>query len=73
MVASYYHHRRRVGRSPPCVNSNSTDYGEHRMRTVYIRASMVGDGRRARNSRSMQPIGYYCFKCQKFWIHDDFC
>jgi len=45
------------------------------MKTVYIRASMaaaVGDsgGERVRNSRSMQPIGYYCFKCQQFWTDD---
>ena len=30
----------------------------------------VEDCRRARNSRSMQPLGYYCFKCQQFWTDD---
>src|ERR671910_722862 len=62
---------RRTGRALPCVNSDNTDYREHRMRSVYVRASMVavedgGEGR-TRNSRSMQPLGYYCFKCQQFW------
>jgi hypothetical protein len=43
------------------------------MKTVYVRASMAAvedSGRRARNSRSMQPLGYYCFKCQQFWTDD---
>jgi hypothetical protein len=62
--------RRRIGRSPPCVNSDSTDYKQHRMRTIYVRSSMVDD-RRPRNSRSMQPIGYLCPKCQKYWTYDD--
>ena len=62
--------RRSTGRSPPCINSDNTDYKEHRMRTVYMRASMI-DGRRERNSRSMQPVGYYCLKCEKFWTDDD--
>ena len=64
---------RRTGRARPCVNSDNTDYREHRMKSVYVRASMaaVEDcGGRARNSRSMQPLGYYCFKCQQFWTDD---
>jgi hypothetical protein len=61
-------YRRRTGRSPPCVNSDSRDYREHRMRTVYMRATMIGRGR---NHRSMRTIGYYCFKCEKFWTDDD--
>jgi hypothetical protein len=61
--------RCRTGRSPPCVNANREDYKEHRMRTVYMRSYMEDE--RARNSRSMIPIGYYCFKCEKFWIDDD--
>jgi hypothetical protein len=60
--------RRRTGRALPCINSE-TDYREHRMKTVYVRASMA-DGGRARNSRSMQPLGYYCFKCQQFWTDE---
>ena len=44
------------------------------MKSVYVRASTaaVEDGGRggARNSRSMQPLGYYCFKCQQFWTDD---
>jgi hypothetical protein len=43
------------------------------MKSVYVRASMAAvedGGRRARNSRSMQPLGYYCFKCQQFWTAD---
>jgi hypothetical protein len=64
-------YRRRTGRALPCVNSDNTDYREHRMNSVYVRASMAIGGRRARNSRSMQPIGYYCFKCGKFWTEND--
>ena len=68
-------HRRRTGRARPCINSDNTDYREHRMKTVYVRASMAaveedGGGGRARNSRSMQPLGYYCFKCWQFWTDD---
>ena len=68
-----YH--RRTGRAMPCVNSDDTDYREHRMKTVYVRAASMsavedGGGRRVRNSRSMQPLGYYCFKCQEFWTDD---
>jgi hypothetical protein len=62
--------RCRIGRSPPCQNANKEDYRIHRMKTVYMRSSMI-DGRRARNSRSMIPIGYYCFQCEKFWVDDD--
>jgi REP element-mobilizing transposase RayT len=44
------------------------------MKSVYVRASMVavqdGGRGRARNSRSMQSLGYYCFKCQQFWTDD---
>jgi hypothetical protein len=65
MTASY---RRRTGRSPPCVNSDNTDYTQHRMRTIYVRASMVAGGKRA---RSMRPIGYLCPTCQKYWTYDD--
>jgi hypothetical protein len=61
---------RRIGSAPPCVNANKEDYKVHRMRTVYMRSSMIA-GRRGRNSRSMIPIGYYCFKCEKFWVDDD--
>jgi hypothetical protein len=65
---------RRTGRARPCVNSDDTDYREHRMKSVYVRASMaaveVGGGGRTRSSRSMQPLGYYCFKCQQFWTDD---
>jgi hypothetical protein len=67
---------RRTGRARPCINSDNTDYREHRMKTVYVRASMAavvedgGDGGRTRNSRSMQPLDYYCFKCQQFWTDD---
>jgi hypothetical protein len=66
---------RHTGRARPCINSDNTDYREHRMKSVYVRASSMaavqdGDGGRARNSRSMQPLGYYCFKCQQFWTDD---
>jgi hypothetical protein len=45
------------------------------MKSVYVRASMAevedgGGGGRAPNSRSMQPLGYYCFKCQQFWTDE---
>jgi hypothetical protein len=63
-------YRRRTGRALPCVNSDNTDYREHRMKTVYVRASIAVDGGRARNSRGIQPLGYYCFKCQQFWTND---
>ena len=70
MTASH----RNTGRARPCINSDDIDYREHRMKSVYVRASMaaVEDGGRgrARNSRSMQPLGYYCFKCQQFWTDD---
>ncbi len=66
---------RRTGRARPCVNSDDIDYREHRMKSVYVRASMASaveeGGRRAQNSRSMQPLGYYCFKCQQFWTDDE--
>jgi hypothetical protein len=62
-------YRRRTGRALPCVNSDNTDYKLHRMRTIYVRASMVGG--RARNSRSFQPIDYLCPTCQKYWAYDD--
>jgi hypothetical protein len=61
--------RCRIGRSPPCVNANEEDYKLHRMRKLYMRSSMI-DGRRARNSRSMISIGYYCFRCQQFWTDE---
>ena len=61
---------RRTGRARACINSDNTDYREHRMKTVYARSSMAVDCRRTRNSRSMQPIGHYCFKCQQFWTDD---
>jgi hypothetical protein len=64
-------YRRRTGRSPPCVNSDNTDYGEHRMRTIYVRSSMAVGGGRPRSSRSMLQLGYFCFKCQQFWTDDD--
>jgi hypothetical protein len=60
---------RNIGRSPTCVKANNEDYKEHRMRTIYMR-SLMGDGR-ARNSRSMIPIGYYCFQCEMFWSNED--
>jgi hypothetical protein len=66
-----YH--RRTGRARPCINSDNTDYREHRMKSVYVRASMTGEdggGERAQDSRSMQPLGYFCFKCQQFWTDD---
>jgi len=44
------------------------------MKSVYVRASMAavqdGGGGRARNSRRMQSLGYYCFKCEQFWTDD---
>ncbi len=65
---------RRTGRARPCINSDNTDYREHRMKSVYVRASMAavedGGGGKTRNTRSMQPLGYYCFKCQQFWTDE---
>ena len=70
MMTAYH---RRTGRARPCINSDNTDYREHRMKSVYVRGSVSAEdgGRvRARNSRSMQLLGYYCFKCQQFWTDD---
>ena len=61
--------RRNIGRSPPCVKANKEDYKMHRMRTIYMRSSMADE--RARNSRSMISIGYYCFQCETFWTYED--
>ena len=65
---------RRTGRARPCINSDNTDYREHRMKTVSVRASMTaledGGGGRTRNSRNMQPLGYCCFRRQQFWTDD---
>jgi hypothetical protein len=36
-----YH--RRTGRALPCINSDNTDYREHRMKSVYVRAFMSAE------------------------------
>ncbi len=52
-MTAYYRH---TGRALPCVNSDNTDYREHRMKTVYVRASMVvvedSGGGRAQTSKA---------------------
>jgi len=68
-AAAAINRRRNIGRSPPCVNSDDTDYRKHRMRTVYMRSRMADE--RARNSRSMIPFGYYCFQCRTYWTDED--
>ena len=61
--------KQRVGRSAPCVNSSGVDYKEHRMKTVYVRPSTAEKGNKGK-PRSMQSLGYYCFKCQQFWTNE---
>jgi hypothetical protein len=63
-------YRRRTGRALPCVNSDNTDYREHRMKSVYIRASIAGKDNKEK-PRSMLQLGYFCFQCQQFWTDDD--
>jgi hypothetical protein len=62
---------RKTGRASPCVNSEYTDpdFREHIMKTVYVRGSMRDS--RSIKSRSMQALGYFCFKCRQFWTNED--
>jgi hypothetical protein len=59
------HNPNRVGRSEVCVNATTQEQTKHRMRTLYIRASMSSET--PRNSRSMIPVGFYCPKCDRVW------
>jgi len=61
--------RRNIGRSPPCIKVNKEDYKQHIMKTVYMCSSMKDE--RARNSRSMILIGYFCSQCELFWTYGD--
>jgi hypothetical protein len=62
---------RKTGRALPCLNAEYTDpdFREHIMKTVYVRAS-IRDGRSIK-SRSMQALGYFCFRCGQFWTNED--
>jgi len=62
---------RKTGRALPCLNAEYTDpdFREHIMNTVYVRASMRDS--RSIKSRSMQALGYFCFKCRQFWTNED--
>jgi hypothetical protein len=57
-----------VGQSARCVNDRN-----HRMRTAYVRGSISG-GAQVRGvddgTRTMKPIGFYCFTCKQFWTND---
>jgi hypothetical protein len=63
--------RKKIGRALPCLNAEYTDpdFRQHIMKTVYVRAS-VRDSRSIK-SRSMQALGYFCFKCRQFWTNED--
>ena len=62
---------RKTGRALPCLNAEYTDpdFRQHIMNTVYVRAS-VRDSRSIK-SRSMQALGYFCFKCGQLWTNED--
>ena len=62
---------RKTGRALPCLNAEyaDPDFREHIMNTVYVRAS-IRDSRSIK-SRSMQALGFFCFKCRKFWTNED--
>jgi hypothetical protein len=63
--------RKKTGRALPCLNAEYTDpdFREHIMKTVYVRASMRDS--RIIKSRSMKALGFFCFKCRKFWTNED--
>jgi len=65
-----YSNNRKTGRALSCLNAEYTepDFREHIMKTVYVRASMRDS--RSIKSRSMQPLGFFCYKCQQFWTNE---
>ena len=70
-MTTIHGNNRKTGRASPCVNAEYTDldFREHIMKTVYVRAS-IRDSRSIK-SRSMQALGYLCFKCRLFWTNED--
>jgi hypothetical protein len=66
-----YSNNRKTGRALPCLNAEYTDpdFRRHIMNTVYIRAS-IRDSRSIK-SRSMQALGFFCFKCRQLWTNED--
>jgi hypothetical protein len=71
MTTTNNSNNRKIGRALPCLNAEYRDPGfrEHIMKTVYVRASMRDS--RGIKSRSMQVLGYFCFKCRQFWTNED--
>jgi hypothetical protein len=71
MTTTNNSNNRKTGRASPCLNAEYTDpdFREHIMNTVYVRASMRDS--RSIKSRSMQALGYFCFKCRRFWTNED--
>jgi hypothetical protein len=63
--------RKKTGRALPCLNAEYTDsdFREHIMKTVYVRASIRDS--KSIQSRSMLALGFFCFKCRKFWTNED--
>ena len=62
---------RKTGRALLCLNAEYTDpdFREHVMMVVYVRSSLRDS--RSIKSRSMQALGYFCFKCRQFWTNED--
>jgi hypothetical protein len=62
---------RRTGRALLCLNAKITDadFREHIMKVVYFRVSLQESN--SIKSRSMKALGYFCFKCRKFWTNQD--
>ena len=71
MTTTTNSNNRKIGRASPCLNAEYTDpdFREHIMKTVYVRASMQDS--RSIKSRSMQALGFFCFKCRHFWTNED--
>jgi hypothetical protein len=71
MTTTTNSNNRQTGRALPCLNADYTDadFREHIMKTVYVRAS-IRDSKSIK-SRSMQALGYFCFKCRQFWTNED--
>ena len=70
-MTTTYSNNRKTGRALRCINAQYTDqdFREHIMNTVYVRVSMQDS--RSIKSRSMQALGYFCFKCRQFWTNED--
>jgi hypothetical protein len=71
MTTTTNSNNRKTGRALPCLNAEYTDpdFREHIMKTVYVRASMRNS--KSIKSRSMLALGFFCFKCRKFWTNEN--